>query len=129
MLETRIEAAPVERRSSEVRVAELVAWTRTLLAEDVSHGEGLLRLAERLLRRRLTTREYVAVQDLAELAPDSREGSVAREWTRAAREGVLRGACVELLASLGEALEEGSGFEGGVRILVEVRRSWSRQRR
>ncbi|MFT3711989.1 MAG: hypothetical protein QM817_30475 [Archangium sp.] len=110
-------------------MAEFVAWTRTLLSEDVSHGEGLLRLCERLLRRRLTTREYVAVQDLAELAPDSKDGSVVMEWTRAAKDGELRGACVELLHSLGEALEEGSGFEGGVRILVEVRRSWQRQRR
>jgi hypothetical protein len=76
----------------------------------------------------LTTREYVAVQDLAALTPDSKDSAIAREWISAAKDGALRGACVELLASLGEALEEGSGFEGGVRVLVEVRRSWLRSR-
>lgn len=128
MLETRIDTPLPERRSPELRVAEFVAWTRTLLSEDVSHSEGLLRLSERLLRRRLTTREYVAVQDLAALTPESKDNSIAREWIRGVKEGALRGACVELLASLGEALEEGSGFEGGVRVLVEVRRSWLRSR-
>lgn len=128
MLETRIDTPLPERRSPEVRVAEFVAWTRTLLSEDVSHSEGLVRLCERLLRRRLTTREYVAVQDLAALTPESKDNSIAREWIRAVKEGALRGACVELLVSLGEALEEGSGFEGGVRVLVEVRRSWLRNR-
>ncbi|MFO0598280.1 MAG: hypothetical protein U0228_23450 [Myxococcaceae bacterium] len=92
---------------------------------DPTPAESLGRLSQALLRRPLTTSEYVAVQDLVDLAPPP----------TSMRSLQLRGdafsRCVALLCALGEAAHAQLGgvtgqtdFEVGLGFFAEVRRSW-----
>lgn len=77
---------------------------------DATRGDALSRLAEVALGRRLSTREYVAVQDLATLPPDTDVSGLV--------------SFAALVAALGEAAAPGGGLPQGARLLEDFHRAW-----
>lgn len=77
---------------------------------DATRGEALARMVESTLGRSLSTREYVAVQDLATLPPDAEPAAVARH--------------ADLLIGIAESSRPGGGLEEGRRLIADFHRAW-----
>ncbi len=77
---------------------------------DSTRGEALARLVEATLGRTISTREYVAVQDLATLPPNAEPAAVARH--------------ADLLVGLAEVSRPRAGLEEGARLIGDFHRAW-----
>jgi hypothetical protein len=77
---------------------------------DSSRAEALRRLAEATLGHTLSTREYVGLQDLANLSPET---AAAATLTHA-----------DLLFTLGEASAPSGDEEPGARLVADFHRAW-----
>jgi len=105
-------AGPLAARLRAERPAPELTRLAVALAPhlDATRGDALSRLAEVALGRGLTTREYVAVQDLATLRPGADVSALV--------------SFAALVAALGEAAAPGGGLPQGARLLQDFHRAW-----